>query len=44
MQKDKNDIFTHFKIKYKKEIIFFYKNRINFPYLEEVLKNLKYLA
>ena len=41
MKKNKNNIFTHFKIQYKKKIIFFYKICINFPYLEETLKNLK---
>ena len=44
MRKDKNNIFTHFKIQYKKKIISFYKIYINFPYLEKVLKILKNLA
>ena len=42
MRKDKNNIFTHFKI--QKKIISFIKICINFPYLEVALKNLKYLA
>ena len=41
MHKDKNNIFTHFKIQYKKEIIFFYKICNNFPYLDETFKNLE---
>ena len=34
MKKNKNNIFTHFKIQYKKKIIFFYKICMNFPYLK----------
>ena len=34
----KNNIFTHFKIQYKK-IISFYKIYINFSYLKKALKN-----
>ena len=41
MYKNKNIIFTHFKIQYKKKIISFYKICINFPYLIEVFKILK---
>ena len=44
MRKDKNKIFTHFKIQYKNKIFSFIKICINFTYLEEALKNLKYLA
>ena len=44
MRKDKNNIFTPFKIHYKKKNFFFIKIYINVPYLEEALKNLKYLA
>ena len=40
MHRNKNNIFTHFKIQYKKKIISFYKISINFPYLKEALKNL----
>ena len=41
MHRNKNNIFTHFKIQYKKKIISFYKICINFPYLKEALKNLE---
>ena len=44
MHKNKNNVFTHLKIQYKKKIIYFYKICINFPYLEEVLKILNYLT
>ena len=44
MHRNKNNIFTHFKIQYQKKIISSYKIYINFPYLAETLKNLKYLA
>ena len=40
MHINKNNIFTHFKIQYRKEIISIYKLCIKFPYLKEVLKNL----
>ena len=43
MHRNKNNIFTYFKIQYKKKIISFYKICINFPYLEEALKILKNL-
>ena len=44
MHINKNNLFTHFKRSYKNKTISFYKICINFPYLEEALENLKYLA
>ena len=44
MHKDKSNIFTHFKYNIKRNLFSFIKIYINFPYLEEVLKILKYLT
>ena len=38
---NKNNIFTHFNIQYKKKIISFYKIYINFPHIKEAFKILK---